>query len=107
MNDEATPGALGSNEGLGAWSRSAPTEPGRYWVWQDDETWPCRGLVHLVIVERLTLGLCAWVPFMDYAEPVACGESENTWMDALWLGPVEVPQAPNVGVKAAGTPVEP
>jgi hypothetical protein len=28
-------------------------------------------------------------------------------MDALWLGPVEVPQAPNVGVKAAGTPVEP
>jgi hypothetical protein len=36
------PLALKSNEGLGAWSRSAPTEPGHYWVWQAGDTWPCR-----------------------------------------------------------------
>lgn len=96
MSESSMPAQVGSNDGLGAWSRSAPTEPGRYWVWQDEGTWPCLGVVHLVIVERLTLGLCAWVPFMDYADPVVCDDNANTWLDAQWLGPVEVPQAPNV-----------
>ena len=90
------PLALKSNEGLGAWFRSAPTEPGHYWVWQDVDTWPCHGVVHAVLVEEERGRLVAWVPFMDYTDSVVCSDTENTWMDAMWRGPVAPPDAPNV-----------
>ena len=102
-HDSSTLLGLGCNEGLGAWSRSAPTEPGHYWVWQDAGTWPCKGAVHCVLVERerRTDGwaMVAWAPFMDFAEAVVCSDSENTWLDSWWLGPVSPPQAPNVAIK--------
>jgi hypothetical protein len=91
----ASPCGSDSSAGLGAWSRNAPTEPGHYWVWQDGGTWPCFGTVHCVLV-RLERGrMVAWVPFMDCADAVVCSDSENTWMDALWLGPMAPPKAPN------------
>ena len=98
-----TPGIVLSTDGLGAWSRSAPVAPGHYWVWQDAGTWPCKGDVHCVLVELerssrtgVAVRVVAWVPFMEYSDAVVCSDSENTWLDAWWLGPVAPPNAPNV-----------
>ena len=96
MSDCGLPANVGSMEGLGAWTRSAPTEPGHYWVWQDAGTWPCKGEMYCVLAEIERGRMVAWAPFMDYADAVVCGDSENTWLDAFWLGPVVPPQAPNV-----------
>jgi hypothetical protein len=51
-----------------------------------------RGEVNLVKVEGEPVGLQAWVPYMDYADLV----SENTWDDAMWMGPVKVPKEPSL-----------
>ena len=82
-------------EGLGAWSRSVPVDPGHYWVWQDAETWPCKGSAHCVLVEPKRGRMVAWVPFMDFADEVVCIDHKDTWMDAWWLGPVSPPEAPS------------
>ncbi len=95
MSNSDTPAKVGSMEGFGAWSRSAPTVAGWYWVWQDEGTWPCHGRAHCVFVENEQSRLRAWVPYMDYADGVVCSDDENTWLDAWWLGPVAVPDAPN------------
>ena len=65
-----------------------PTEPGYWWVWK--QGWPCDGRVHCVLVEQNPIR--AWVPGMDYDEPVQVDDSD--WTGAKWLGPVAAPEAP-------------
>jgi hypothetical protein len=73
------------------WVQNAPTEPGHYWVWQDAETWPCKGVVHCVLVEQAVGCMVAWVPFMDFSDATTC----STWANAFWFGPVPPPEAPS------------
>lgn len=73
-----------------AWTTDRPTAPGLYWVWQPADQFPCRGSVCAVEVERDYRGLQAWVPFMDYADPV----DGDDWRDSLWMGPIVKPEPP-------------
>jgi len=92
---ETAVGASELSDQLGAWSSTAPAAPGHYWVWQPEDTWPCKGSVHCVVVEAERNGLAAWVPFMDFSAPVTCSDERDIWAGALWLGPIRPPQAPN------------
>lgn len=80
------------------WTADKPTAPGCYWVWQDEDKWPCRGVVRCVNVEKYDGGrgkLGAWVPGMDFAAPFE-GAGSTTWDHSLWQGPIEAPAAPGV-----------
>lgn len=88
----------------GVWTNEPPKAPGWYWVWQPPEQWPCRGEVYCVKVEAVgALGplgehLEAWVPGMDYADPVSPEHpGSETWEHALWQGPIEPPAPPRPG----------
>lgn len=77
---------------LVVWTATKPTTPGLYWVWQPEDQWPCRGKVYAVEVEVAydSEDLVAWVPFMDYTDPV----SSETWDGAMWAGPITKPEPP-------------
>ena len=76
-----------------------PTTEGLYWVWQPVGTWPRTGIVRAVEVELLDGVLCAWVPFMEDADPVSDTEHGGTWENALWSGLIQRPEAPNEKLK--------
>lgn len=82
-----------------AWTKDKPTVPGWWWVWQPERVFPCYGESYCVLVEPRRYPdhppeepqpLVAWVPKMDYADPLDL----NTWDDALWMGPIQQPEAP-------------
>jgi hypothetical protein len=85
------------------WTDERPTKPGWYWVWQPPEQWPCKGEAYAVKVEwDATFGwrkggpasapgqMVAWVPCMEYADPI----DSDTWEHARWLGLIEPPAPP-------------
>jgi hypothetical protein len=81
------------------WTKDKPTAPGHFWVWQPTDVWPCRGQVHLVEVTATPVGprpggvptLRAWVPYMDYEDPLTA----DTWDGAMWSAePVPLPEPP-------------
>lgn len=72
------------------WSKDRPTEPGWWWCWQPADQFPCRGKACAVLVEREShQGLVAWVPYMDYSDPLDL----NTWDDSWWM-PEVAPEPP-------------
>ena len=72
------------------WTNKKPTKSGMYWVWQPEGEWPCKGRVHLVEVEESHIGLDAWVPYMDYSDPLI------GWENSYWSGPVDTPRKPSL-----------
>jgi len=74
------------------WTADRPTKPGLYWVWQPEDEWPCNGKVYAVEVTPKSGGLEAWVPFMDYADPV----SSEDWDGSMWAGPITKPEPPKL-----------
>jgi len=46
--------------------------------------------VHLVEVEESHIGLDAWVPYMDYSDPLI------EWENSYWSGPVDTPRKPSL-----------
>lgn len=69
------------------WTETPPTAPG--WYWHSKCAWYGResGGPYAVLVELYAGKLVSWVPFMDYADPVA---DKDSW-PGLWLGPVTPP----------------
>jgi hypothetical protein len=74
----------------GLWTKNKPTSPGFYWIWQPETMLGKVARINMVEVQDSYRGLIAWVPYMDYTDPL----SYDTWDDAVWMGPVVLPKAP-------------
>lgn len=77
-----------------AWTQTPPQQPGWYWVWQAQDTWPCHGDVHAVLVESYKGTQHAWAPRLDFNDPVVVSDSNTTWTESWWYGPVAAPEPP-------------
>ena len=76
------------------WTKTKPTVPGVYWVLRKEEwsgEWqPARAVE---VEDGGRQGLVAWVPFMDFADPLHHPDYDN-WEGCLWCGPIERPAPP-------------
>lgn len=71
------------------WTAKPPTKEGFYWLWQPEGVWPGLDCIYIVKVETSdSATLVAWVPYMDYTDPV------DAFDGALWLGPIPQPKPP-------------
>lgn len=90
MSETDTPASTG------LLTQTPPTGEGLHWVWQPSGTWAGTGIVRAVEVELHDGVLCAWVPFMDSVDPVVPRDDSDSWIAALWSGPIQRPTAPSV-----------
>lgn len=85
---------------MSEWTQASPTVPGWYWVLTEDG--PCYGTPHVVRVEHDVFRdeMRAWVPFMDFSEPL----TDAPWVDAHWSGPLPTPCTPTAAPDALASP---